>query len=812
MKLFRIPGLILATALFLAVSGKSLAQNPCNASISVSPPGPFHVVASGGSGSFTIGTGANNAGTSCHWKVTDQSSFISLSSSGDGGGTTFAFTENYTVAANSDVNPRTGSVTFTQTEDNSAVTVKFNQDAANFSITPPPSVNLLRGSTSSFTVNINRATGFTGAVSLSASNLPAGVTASFSPNPATGGSSTGTISSDGNTPVTSFTVGIGGMNGNTSSNQNFTLNVTDYSLSLNPDSSTVVQGGSSATSQVTINSSNGFSGPVSLTASGVPPGVRISFSPNPALSGSSTMTVNATGTGDPSAPTITVIGSAQNQQRNTPFDLTVSGFTLTGCGKLAVQPGGAASSCAISVNSMFGYSGTVTLSVSGLPNGVTANFSPNPVAAGSSSTMSVTASGSVPANTDSLSISGTDANQVTKSSPTNLLVEPPPVAGRYVAVTPCRVVDTRNPNGPFGGPFLAGGATREFDIPNGACSIPSTALSYVLNITVVPKGTLGFLTMGPCGQNPPSTSNLNSTDGRVKAVGAIVPAGTNGGVCATPSNDTDLVLDISGYFAPASTVGALQFYPLTPCRIADTRTATGPFGGPSLAGGMIRTFPVLSSSCNIPSTAQAYSLNYTAVPNGSLGYLTTWPAGQPQPLVSTLNAPTGAVTANAAIVTAGTNGDVSVFASNNTDLVIDINGYFAPPGPGGLSLFNLIPCRVLDTRNPPGSPAELDPQGPASSSPINGSLVVNVAGSGCGAPATAQGYVLNATVIPSPTLGYLTLWPDGTPQPLVSTLNAGDGAVTSNLAIVPTNNGSIDAFASNPTQLVLDIFGYFGPN
>ena len=101
---------------------------------------------------------------------------------------------------------------------------------------------------------------------------------------------------------------------------------------------------------------------------------------------------------------------------------------------------------------------------------------------------------------------------------------------------------------------------------------------------------------------------------------------------------------------------------------------------------------------------QAYSLNFTSVPNGSLGFLTTWPAGQPQPLVSTLNAPTGAVTANAAIVPSGANGDISVFVTNNSDLVIDIDGYFAPPAAGGLSLFSLNPCRVLDTRNPPGSP------------------------------------------------------------------------------------------------------------
>ena len=48
-------------------------------------------------------------------------------------------------------------------------------------------------------------------------------------------------------------------------------------------------------------------------------------------------------------------------------------------------------------------------------------------------------------------------------------------------------------------------------------------------------------------------------------------------------------------------------------------------------------------------------------------------------------------------------------------------------------------------------------------------------------------------------------------QPVVSTLNAFDGAITSNMAIVPTVNGKIDAYASGTTQLILDISSYFAP-
>ena len=84
-------------------------------------------------------------------------------------------------------------------------------------------------------------------------------------------------------------------------------------------------------------------------------------------------------------------------------------------------------------------------------------------------------------------------------------------------------------------------------------------------------------------------------------------------------------------------MGALYFYPVTPCRVADTRKTNGTLGGPSLGAGGARTFPIPMSSCGLTSTAQAYSFNMTVAPSGSLLYLSTWPAGQSQPVVSTLN-------------------------------------------------------------------------------------------------------------------------------------------------------------------------------
>ena len=378
------------------------------------------------------------------------------------------------------------------------------------------------------------------------------------------------------------------------------------------------------------------------------------------------------------------------------------------------------------------------------------------------------------------------------------------LAQQFVPVIPCRVADTRNPDGPFGGPALAGNTSRDFAIPQSACGIPNTATAYSLNVTAIPDVVLDYLTIWPTGQTRPGISTLNSWDGRIKANAALVPAGTSEAVSVYVTDTSNVVLDIDGYFAP-SNGSTLAFYPLPPCRVADTRDSNQPagLGPPSLSAQQPRDFPVLeASTCNIPNTAQAYSLNFTAVPHGPLGYLTVWPTGQGQPYVSTLNAPTGTATANAAIVPAGTSGSISTFAYNNTDLVIDIDGYFAPAGQGGLSLYPVTPCRVLDTRPPLGNGA------------FSGTLAppVDVLGSPCGVPSQSQAYVFNATVVPAGSLGYLTLWPHGIMQPLVSTLNAYDGATTSNMAIVPAGNqGEVDAYANGLTNLILDINSYFGP-
>jgi hypothetical protein len=377
---------------------------------------------------------------------------------------------------------------------------------------------------------------------------------------------------------------------------------------------------------------------------------------------------------------------------------------------------------------------------------------------------------------------------------------------QFVPVTPCRVADTRNPAGSFGGPTLTAGETRSFAIPQSACNIPATAQAYSLNVTVVPEGFLAYLSLWPTGQTQPTVSTLNSYAGSVVANAAIVPAGTGGAVSVYVYNTTDVILDINGYFDTSTDATSYSFYPVTPCRVVDTRGATGTFGGPTMQASQTRSFPIPQSSCDIPATAEAYSLNFTVVPQGFLGYLSTWPTGQQQPNVSTLNSYAGSVVANAALVPAGTNEAISVFVTNPTDVIADINGYFGAPGSAGaLSFYPVTPCRVADTRNANG------PFG----GPIMGAGETRsfaIPAGACNIPSTAAAYSLNVTVVPEGALYYLSVWPTGVAQPVVSTLNSYDGSVLANAAIVPAGTGgAIDVYVTGQTHVILDINGYFAP-
>lgn len=124
--------------------------------------------------------------------------------------------------------------------------------------------------------------------------------------------------------------------------------------------------------------------------------------------------------------------------------------------------------------------------------------------------------------------------------------------------------------------------------------------------------------------------------------------------------------------------GPYSYYPLTPCRIADTRGPAGVNSGPILGNNSSRDFQI-RSKCGVPTTAKAVSLNITTVGATAQSFLSVWPSGQARPLVSMLNFDqTDPALANGIIVGLSTATlDLSVYnATGNVHVLIDVTGYF----------------------------------------------------------------------------------------------------------------------------------------
>lgn len=124
--------------------------------------------------------------------------------------------------------------------------------------------------------------------------------------------------------------------------------------------------------------------------------------------------------------------------------------------------------------------------------------------------------------------------------------------GLFIPVTPCRVADTRNAAGAYGGPALIANASRSFDIDSGPCTgIPPGASAFSLNFTILASSGVyqnAFLSVWPTGSAQPTVSTLNFDGGQLRANAAIVPAGTGGAVSVFVNAAAHLIIDINGYF------------------------------------------------------------------------------------------------------------------------------------------------------------------------------------------------------------------------------------------------------------------------
>jgi subtilisin family serine protease len=220
-----------------------------------------------------------------------------------------------------------------------------------------------------------------------------------------------------------------------------------------------------------------------------------------------------------------------------------------------------------------------------------------------------------------------------------------------------------------------------------------------------------------------------------------------------------------------------------PQRLVDTRAG---LGGVRLGAGGELTVAG-AGRVGIPLSASAVSLNITAVGAAGPGFLTVYPCGTGRPVVSSVNYTGASPVANKVVVPVGSTGSVCIFTMAATDVVVDVDGWFA----AGSSLFHpQAPLRALDTR-------------------LGGALVSDV--SADVAPAGARGAVVNVTVTEASAAGFATVYPCGQSPPVASSVNFVAGQTVPGAALVAVDGaGRVCVHTNVPVGIIVDVFGWLG--
>lgn len=363
------------------------------------------------------------------------------------------------------------------------------------------SITMTQGSSSTATITITGQNGFSGSVAFSASNLPSGVSASFSPNPATGSTVITLTANSLSSLASSQPITITGTSGGISATTMLLLTVNAgpyFTIGASPSNLTITQGASN-TSTITITGQNGFTGNVTLTASGLPSGVTASFSPNPTTA-TSALTLTASSSASTGTYAITISGASGALSETATVFLTVNAepsFTISSSVASGGLQAGFSLTSTITVQPIAGFAGTVNLSVSGLPNGLTASFSP--ASTTSTSLLTITASSSMPSQSAFLTITGSSGTLTAStlveidivSQPFRFSLSASPTTLPIVQGASASTGITITGSGGFAGDVTLGtGLPSGFNVPNGVTASfspnPATGTS-VLTLTASPS-------------------------------------------------------------------------------------------------------------------------------------------------------------------------------------------------------------------------------------------------------------------------------------------------------------------------------------
>ena len=371
-------------------------------------------------------------------------------------------------------------------------------------------------------------------------------------------------------------------------------------------------------------------------------------------------------------------------------------------------------------------------------------------------------------------------------------------------------------------------------VANGGCT------TITVNPATIPNGRVGQVynqTFTASGGAAPYTFRLST--GLVMRGTVLSPQGLLSGTPQDPgtfnftveSTDANGCKGTRAYTVTISS-GGLMFYPLSkPLHLLDTRAAAarpGPaFDMPNakIKGLVTNGTPrvqqarVTFDGVTIPANAQAIVGTATVINNPDpgaytgTGNVTFYPNGKAKPEVSNLNYAAGQTISNSFTVGLGDSGAFDIFAYSDVHLVIDVVGYYAPPGEGGLYFHPLgKPVRKLETRPElfyPGCETPRAKLQAGSTRTMQGRFTCD----GVTIPAAAQALVGNLTAVNANGSGQATMFGgDLNSTPLANSLSyVSTQAIPNAFVTRLAADGNFKLFVSQTTDMLVDVTGYFSP-
>jgi xyloglucan-specific exo-beta-1,4-glucanase len=564
--------------------------------------------------------------------VTDVGGFtgsVTLAASGLPGGVTAAFSTNpttgtsvLTLTASATATAGTSTVTITGTSGSVTATTTIAltvTPASSFTIAPSAStLTVVQGKPATDTITVTDVGGFTGSVTLAASGLPSGVTAVFGTNPTTG-TSVLTLTASATATAGTSTVTITGTSGSVTATTTIALTVSPASsFTIAPSASTltVVQG-KTATDTITVTDVGGFTGSVTLAASGLPSGVTAAFGTNP-TTGTSVLTLTASATATAGVATVTITGTSGGMTTSTTIVITINpaaSFTIApSASSLAITQSKTATDT-ITVTNVGGFTGSVTLAASGLSSGVTAVFGTNPTTG--TSVLTLTASATATAGSSTVTITGTSGS-VTATTTIALTVSPAssftiaPSASTLTVVQGGNATDTITVTDVGG--FTGSVTLAASGLPSGVTAVfgtnPTTGAS-VLTLTASATATTGN-----------STVTITGTSGSVTATTTIAltvnPSSGTGAKCTI---DYTISSQWQGGFGAAISINntgttALTNWTLT-WAFANGQTITQLWNGTETQSGANVTVTNLSYNGSIPAGGSYTGMGFNGTWNNT---------------------------------------------------------------------------------------------------------------------------------------------------------------------------------------------------